>query len=170
MNKWKMCGEHEAKFGEPKQQSCAHGKKPRDNSNKSAAVSFIRFNLWRQLLPDYPHEIHDIATSPDWSSFIGDATTNPDCLKIEQIGSATSRNQGRRQNPDRVKKVWREKKVCFHHKSGTSAGSLVSGHKHQVPQAVEAPHAVLAVRAPPNGKWFQLLFALTNCYSFQYYI
>ena len=42
-------------------QSCAYGIKPRDNSNKTAAVSIIRFYLVSALLPDLTSsEIHSL--------------------------------------------------------------------------------------------------------------
>ena len=49
--------------------------------------------------------INDILTSPDVPALLVNPTSNPDSLKIEQIGTATSKNLGRRQNQDRVKKV-----------------------------------------------------------------
>ena len=67
---------------------------------------------------------------------------------------------GLSQDQDRVKKF---KEILITRAILPGASSPVSGYKQHVPQAVEAPHAVLAVRAPPNGKRFQFTSSrLTN--------
>ena len=89
-----VCGEHEAKFGEPKQQSCAYGIKPRDNSNKTAAVSIIRFYLVSALLPDLTSsEIHSLLLP----------RTGPALVVTPQRTPTASRSSRSGQQPQKVK-------------------------------------------------------------------
>ena len=94
-----------------------------------------------------------------FTAYNGDTTESNNSIK-KLIVPATFNKVGQETGSRSCQKV---KEILITRAILPGASSPVSGYKQHVPQAVEAPHAVLAVRAPPNGKRFQFTSSrLTN--------
>ena len=92
---------------------------------------------------------------PDVTCFIGDPDIDGGQASVKQPQETWA--------GDRIRTESKGEETFITRAVLPGASSPVSGYKQHVPQAVEAPHAVLAVRAPPNGKRFQFTSSrLTN--------
>ena len=107
-------------------------------------------------LPDVKYTSLSLLYFP---AYIGDTNKSNNSIK-KLIVPATFNKVGQETGSRSCQKV---KEILITRAILPGASSPVSGYKQHVPQAVEAPHAVLVVRAPPNGKQFQFTSSrLTN--------
>ena len=142
------------RFGEQAKTRCAH-----QANTRQQLFTFSQYSLrcTRKSSRLSLTWINDNLISPDVPALMVTPPENPDSIRIELIGSATSRNLGRRQNQDRVKQVKNRRRlssqeryfqVLVHRYPGTSSTPPSCRSFH-------TPSSLL--RTHPNGKRFQLL-------------
>ena len=112
----------------------------------------LSYAVTRKFIQIILGQINDNLISPDVPALMVTPPENPDSIRIELIGSATSRNLGRRQNQvkkkERLSSQERYFQVLVHRYPGTSQSTPPSCRSIHTPSS--------PLRTPPNGKRFQL--------------